>query len=138
MQRWRRGFVTHFVPRKFFPARRVNLRIIVSYVRLDAHGFRCNHKITKTGVDCYTTYYMLVTINHYTLCYNIVLTYNARNVPVGTPNVVLNPRHKCVLLIKTRISLHQLSIYIHGTHTHPLSSYTDLHTLNKSSPAWSE
>jgi len=43
VQRRRRRLVARLVPRQFFAARRVNLRVIVSDVRLDAHGFRCKH-----------------------------------------------------------------------------------------------
>lgn len=43
MQRRRRWFVVRLVvvPRQFLPARRVNLRVVVSDVRLDAHRLSC-------------------------------------------------------------------------------------------------
>lgn len=44
VQRRRRGFVG-LLPRQFFPAGRVDFRVVVREVRLDAHGLCCKTRI---------------------------------------------------------------------------------------------
>lgn len=57
VQRRGRWFIG-LVPRQFLPARRVNLRVVVRDVRLDAHGFRCKtHTTSRLRQNMIMQYY---------------------------------------------------------------------------------